>query len=66
MTAHALAWWRDRRCPDCVTGARGVKRGYKGGPLTVALAAPRLIDRGSHAGSPCCVGKLMELRNAER
>jgi len=49
-----------------VTGARGVKRGYKGGPLTVALPAPGLIDRGSHAGSPCCVGKLMELRNAKR
>jgi predicted ATPase len=22
--------------------------------------------RGSRAGSPCCAGKLMELRNAER
>ena len=74
----------------------------KGGPLTVALAALGLIDRGdlvaaldraaarkvtiisalagsgktsllrawavrgSRAGSPCCAGKLMELRNAER
>jgi hypothetical protein len=38
----------------------------EGGPLTVALAAPGLIDRGSRASSPCCVGKLTELRNAER
>src|SRR6476646_3696588 len=29
-----------------MTGARGVRRGYKGGPLTVALAALGLIDRG--------------------
>jgi LuxR family transcriptional regulator, maltose regulon positive regulatory protein len=29
-----------------VTGARGVGHGYQGGPLTVARAAPRLIDRG--------------------
>src|ERR1700759_2484948 len=29
-----------------MTGARGVRRGYEGGPLTVALAALGLIDRG--------------------
>src|SRR6185437_749572 len=29
-----------------MTGARGVGRGYQGGPVTVAPAAPRLIDRG--------------------
>jgi LuxR family transcriptional regulator, maltose regulon positive regulatory protein len=29
-----------------MTGARGVRRRYQGGPLTVAPAAPRLIDRG--------------------
>src|ERR1700741_4115059 len=34
------------RCQDCVTGARGVGRGYEGGPVTMARAAPRLIDRG--------------------
>ena len=46
MTACALAWYRDRRCPDWVTGARGAGRRYQGRPLTVAPAAPRLIDRG--------------------
>src|SRR5260370_7244778 len=46
LTARALAWYRDRRCPDCVTGARRVRRRYQGRPLTVARAAPRLIDRG--------------------
>src|SRR5271170_7127045 len=35
-----------RRCPDRVTGARGVRRRYQGGPLTVAPATPRLIERG--------------------
>src|SRR5436189_4155704 len=34
------------RCPDCVTGTRGVRRRNQGRPLTVAPAAPRLIDRG--------------------
>src|SRR5580693_1993636 len=29
-----------------MTGARGVRRRYQGGPVTVAPAAPRLIDRG--------------------
>ena len=46
LTARALAWYRDRRCPDCVTGARGVRRRYQGRPLTMARAVPRLIDRG--------------------
>jgi LuxR family transcriptional regulator, maltose regulon positive regulatory protein len=45
LTSRALAWYRDTRCPDCVTGARGVRRRYQGRPLTVAPAAPRLIDR---------------------
>ena len=35
-----------QKVPDCVTGTRGVRRRYQGGPLTVAPAAPRLIDRG--------------------
>src|ERR1039458_2731683 len=46
LTARAVAWYRDRRCPDCVTGARGVRRRYQGRLLTVARAALRLIDRG--------------------
>src|ERR1039458_2945857 len=46
LTARAVAWYRDRRCPDCVTGTRGVRRRYQGRPLTVARAALRLIDRG--------------------
>src|SRR6202040_167976 len=33
-------------CPDRVTGARGVRRRDQGRPMTVAPAAPRLIDRG--------------------
>src|SRR6266516_1236144 len=36
----------ERRCQDCVTDARGVRRRYQGRPLTVAPATPRLIDRG--------------------
>ena len=35
-----------QKVPDCVTGTRGVRRRYQGRPLTVAPAAPRLIDRG--------------------
>src|SRR5207237_9084934 len=46
LTARALAWYRDRRCPDCVTGARGIRRRNQGRPLTVAPAAPKLIARG--------------------
>src|SRR6266516_3185995 len=46
LTVGALAWYRERRCQDCVTGARGAGRGYQGGPVTVAPATPRLIDRG--------------------
>src|SRR6185437_5000657 len=46
LTARALAWYRGRWCPDCATGARGVRRRSQGRPLTVAPAAPRLIDRG--------------------
>src|SRR5260370_14581719 len=36
----------ERRCQDCVTDARGVRRRYQGRPLTVAPATPRLIGRG--------------------
>ncbi|MBO0826077.1 MAG: AAA family ATPase, partial [Actinobacteria bacterium] len=46
LTARALAWYRDRRCRDWVSGAGGVRRRYQGRPLTVAREAPRLIDRG--------------------
>src|SRR5580698_9414046 len=46
LTACAAAWYRGRGCPDCVTGARGVRRRYQGRPLTVARVALRLIDRG--------------------
>src|SRR5580700_11055055 len=46
LTARALAWYRDMRCPDCVTSARAVGRRYQGRPLTVAHATPWLIDRG--------------------
>src|SRR5580704_2882006 len=46
LTACAAAWYRGRGCPDCVTGARGVRRRYQGRPLTVARAALRPIDRG--------------------
>src|SRR5580700_11323363 len=34
-----------QKVPGCVTGARGVRRRSQGGPLTVAPAAPQLIDR---------------------
>src|SRR5690242_17332154 len=34
-----------QKMPDCVTGTRGVRCRYQGGPLTVDPAAPRLIDR---------------------
>src|SRR6266536_2463093 len=46
LTARSLGWYRRGRCRGCVTGARGAGRGYQGGPLTVAPAVPRLIDRG--------------------
>src|SRR5437899_1945333 len=46
LTARSLGWYRGGRCRGCVTGVRGAGRGYQGGPLTVAPAVPRLIDRG--------------------
>jgi len=46
LTARALAWYRDRRCPDCVTGARGVRRRYQGRPFDCGSSSSRLIDRG--------------------
>jgi hypothetical protein len=46
LTARSLGWYRRGRYPGCVTGAEGVRRGYQGGPVTVAPATPRLVDRG--------------------
>jgi LuxR family transcriptional regulator, maltose regulon positive regulatory protein len=45
LTVRALAWYREGRCQDCVTGARSVGCRYQGRPVTVAPAARRLIDR---------------------
>ena len=38
----ALPVDRDRRCPDCVTGARGVGHRYQGGPVACPAPGPRL------------------------
>ncbi len=45
MRVRVLAW-TEGKVPGLCDRCQGVGHGYQGGPVTVAPAAPRLIDRG--------------------